>query len=355
MTKSFIMNYLKTLKPIITVVFISFLISCAGGGNKPKQAASTTAAEPKSATVEVNQEAQKLLKYLETSGDYVNSRSFPSLIKASAVLKELDGKIKIIDLRSKEEYAKGHIKGAVNVEFEKIPDYFTNVIKPFELDKIIMVCSSGQVSSYATSLLRLMGYGNVYALRWGMSGWNKDFAKETWLKEVSDKYEGKLELTENGRAPSTDFPQMNSGKSTGEEIMAARFNSLFAAGYADAFITADKVFGQPQGYYTINFERKDKYDAGHIPGAIRYKTNGTLGIVSEMKSIPTNRDVAVYCGTGHNSAFVAAYLRLFGYNAKAVLYGNNAFMHSKMLQDKKLLSWLPFTDNEIESFTYVKN
>ena len=349
------MRHLNRFVLIIWVIFISFLVSCSGGGNKQKQAASTAVAEPKSAMVEVNPEAQKLLKFLETSGDYVNSRSFPSLIKASAVYKELDGKIKIIDLRNKDEFARGHIKGAVNVEFSKIPDYFSNVIKPFELDKIVMVCSSGQISSYATSLLRLMGYGNVYALRWGMSGWNKDFAKDVWLKEVSDKYEGKLELTENERAPSTDFPQMNSGKSTGEEIMTARFNSLFAAGYADAFITADKIFEKPKEYYTINFERKDKYDAGHIPGAMRYKTNGTLGIISEMESIPTNREVAVYCGTGHNSAFVAAYLRLFGYNAKAVMYGNNAFMHSKMLQDKKLLSWLPFTENEIESFPYIKN
>jgi rhodanese-related sulfurtransferase len=229
------------------------------------------------------------------------------------------------------------------------------VIKPFEYDKIIIVCNSGQYSSYTTSLLRLMGYGNVYALRWGMSGWNKDFAKEAWLNAVSDKFAGKLELNENERATPSGFPKLNTGKTNGEEIMAARFNSLFAEGCSDAFITADKVFEQSNGFYTINFERKDKYDAGHIPGAVRYKTNGTLGIVAEMQSIPTDRDVAVYCGTGHNSGFVTAYLRLFGYKAKTVLYGNNAFMHSKMLQDKKLLSWLPFTENEIENYPYVKN
>ncbi|MDP3443032.1 MAG: rhodanese-like domain-containing protein, partial [Ignavibacteria bacterium] len=100
---------------------------------------------------------------------------------------------------------------------------------------------------------------------------------------------------------------------------------------------------------------KDKYDSGHIPGAVRYKTNGTLGIVSEMQSIPTDKEVAIYCGTGHNSAFVSAYLRLFGYNAKTILYGNNAFMHSKMLKDKALLSWLPYTEAEIENYAYVKN
>jgi rhodanese-related sulfurtransferase len=296
----------------------------------------------------------KLLKYLEESGDYVNGRNFPSLIKAAAVFKELEGNTKIIDLREPAAFAKGHIKGAVNVEFSKIPDFFSNAIKPFEFEKIVVVCNSGQYSSYVTSLLRLMGYGNVYAMRWGMSGWNKDFARDNWLKAVSDQFEGKLETAENERAILADFPKLNTAKTTGEEIMMARFNQLFAEGIAGAFITSEKVFEHSQDYYTINFERKDKYDAGHIPGAVRYKTNGTLGIVAEMQSIPTNREVAIYCGTGHNSGFVTAYLRLFGYNAKTVLYGNNAFMHSKMLKDKSLLSWLPFSESEIENFPYEK-
>lgn len=344
---------MRTIYQISTVVLLSVLISCSGG-NKPKPAESAVETDSKSATVELNDEAQKLLKYLEESGDYVNGRNFPSLIKASAVNQELAGNIKIIDIRTPEAFAKGHIKGAVNLEFSKVPDYFSNVIKPFEFDKIVMVCKSGQTSSYATSLLRLMGYGNVYAMRWGMSGWNKDFGSDSWGDAVSDKYEDKLETSENQRADLSDFPVMNTGKSTGEEILAERFNSLFAAGYADAFITADKVFEQPQNFYTVNFERKDKYDAGHIPGAVRYKTNGTLGIVAEMQSIPTDKEAAIYCGTGHNSAFVTAYLRLFGYNAKTVMYGNNAFMHSKMLKDKALLSWLPFTEAEVGNFPYVK-
>jgi rhodanese-related sulfurtransferase len=346
---------MKTINQIIVAIFLLFLVSCSGGGNKPKQAESIPSTDLKSATIEVNTEAQMLLKYLEESGDYVNGRNFPSLIKASAVYKELAGKTKIIDLRNPEAYAKGHIKGAVNVEFSKIPDYFTNAIKPFEFDKIVMICNLGQISSYTTSLLRLMGYGNVYAMRWGMSSWNKDFAKDSWLDAVSAKYEDKLETTENEKTALTDFPIMNTGKSTGEEILTSRFNSLFAAGYSDVFITADQVFEQPKSFYTINYERKDKYDSGHIPGAVRYKTNGTLGIVSEMESIPTGKEVAVYCGTGHNSGFVTAYLRLFGYNAKTVMYGNNAFMHDKMLKDKSLLSWLPFTEAEIGDYPYVKN
>ena len=349
------MNHLKTINQIIAVILVYFLVSCSGSGNKAKQTDKGSSVQAKSELVEVNPEAQKLLKYLEQTGDYVNSRNFPSLIKASAVYKELDGKIKLIDLRNPGAFARGHIKGAVNVEFTQIPDYFTNKIKPFEYDKIIVICYDGQISSYATSLLRLMGYGNVYALRWGMSSWNKDFANDSWFANVSSNFEDKLELTENERAILADMPVLNTGKLTGEEILTARFNSLFAAGTADVVTSAEEVFAQPKNYYTIDYDRKDKYDSGHIPGAIRYKPNGTLGIISEMGTIPVNKNVIVYCGTGHNSGFATAYLRLFGYNAKTLIYGNNSFMYNKMNADKTKLSWLPFTDAEISNFPYVKN
>lgn len=114
------------------------------------------------------------------------------------------------------------------------------------------------------------------------------------------------------------------------------------------------MFENPGNYYIINFERKDKYDAGHIPGAVRYKPNGTLGIIAEMQTIPANREIVVYCGTGHNSGFATAFLRLFGYNAKTLMYGNNAFMHQRMVSEKDQLSWLPFTEAEIKDFPLVK-
>ena len=74
----------------------------------------------------------------------------------------------------------------------------------------------------------------------------------------------------------------------------------------------------PQKYFVINLERKDKYDAGHIPGAVRYKPESTLGFPDMMATIPLDRTVVIYCGTGHNSAFATAFLRLFGYDASTL-------------------------------------
>jgi len=342
------------MKQIISIILsaaIFVLAGCSGGQKQPVPVDSTVikeAAKP----VEINSEAKLLLKYLAESGDYVNSREFPSLIGAEPAFKALGEKTLVIDIRQPEIYKKGHIKGAVNVEMPELPAYFSEKIKPFEYDKIILACYSGQSSSYATSLLRLMGYGNVFSLRLGMSGWNPKMDNK-WAAGISSKYEAKLDTTNFDKAPAGDFPQLNTGKTTGAEIFDARVNSLFSD-YDNAHIDADSVFANPGKYYIINYERKDKYDTGHIPGAVRYKPGGTLGIVTEMQTIPVDREVVVYCGTGHNSAFVTAYLRLFGYNAKTLRFGNNAFMHKKMVLEEPTMAWQPYKKGDTQNFPVVK-
>ena len=243
----------------------------------------------------------------------------------------------ILDLRSPELFSKGHIKGAVNKKFEELPEYFETGIRPFEFDKIILVCDDGQISSYTTSLLRMMGYGNVFAMRWGMSGWNKIYAQEGWLKGVSGKYEDLLEVKVNETPQPKGMPEIKTGLKTGKEIGDERFKKLFEDGTGDILITADEIFSNPEKYFIINLERKDKYDDGHIPGAVRYKPESTLGFSDMMATIPFDRTVVVYCGTGHNSGFATAFLRLFGYDARTLKYGNNSFMYDKMVKQKKCI------------------
>jgi rhodanese-related sulfurtransferase len=345
------MKQLKTIYRFAAVVVISIFFSCSGGPKKSEQA-EVTNQKAVTKPVEINAEARLLVDYLVESGDYVNSREFPSLIGADATLEALSGKTLVIDMRKPEVFTKGHIKGAVNVEISGLTDYFASKIKPFEYDKIILACNSGQSSSYSTSLLRLMGYGNVYSLRWGMSGWSPKMENK-WLDNISSDYETQLDTTDTPKAAPGDFPVMNTGKTTGAEIMDQRIQTLFTE-YENATVSADTVFSHPEKYYIINYERKDKYDAGHVPGAIRYKPGGTLGIIAEMQTIPADKQVVVYCGTGHNSAFVTAYLRLFGYNAKTLRFGNNGFMHDKMVREEQTMAWQPYTEKDTKDYEVVK-
>ena len=150
------------------------------------------------------------------------------------------------------------------------------------------------------------------------------------------------------------MPELKTGLSIGTEIGTARFKKIFEEGTGNIFITSDEVFSNPQKYYIINLDRKDKYEDGHIPGAVRYKPEGTLGFTNEMGSIPADKPVVVYCGTGHNSGFATAYLRLFGYDAHTLRYGNNSFMYDKMIRQRTALSWLPFTSEDVNNFEVVK-
>jgi rhodanese-related sulfurtransferase len=338
-----------------SILIILAFSGCSGKKSENKQTVNTQTpvTEVKKAVV-IGKETSLLLKDLQENGDYVNSQVFPSLIKASKVQESLGNNILVVDIRPSKLFSEGHIKGAVNKKFEELPSYFETGIKPFKYDKIIIVSEDGQVSSYTTCLLRLMGYGNVYSMRWGMSAWNNNYAQEGWLKDVSGKYETNLETKINERPVATAMPELKTGMTTGAEIGSARFKKIFEEGTAGILTTADEVFANPQKYFIINLERKDKYEDGHIPGAIRYKPEGTLGFPEEMGSIPFDRTVVVYCGTGHNSGFATAYLRLFGYDARTLKCGNNSFMYDKMVKQRTALSWLPFTKEDVNDFDVVK-
>ena len=166
----------------------------------------------------------------------------------------------------------------------------------------------------------------------------------------SGEFETQLETKNNEKPNIGSFPDIATNKTTGEEVLQARIKQLFELGTKEAMLSADTVFKDPSNYFIVNYDRRDKYEAGHIPGAIRYKPKGTLGIEKEMATFPVNKDIVIYCGTGHNSGFVTAYLRLFGYNAHTLIYGNNSFMHDKMISEKEKLSCLPFTESLIKNY-----
>ncbi len=330
-----------------------FLATCKQQADRQQSGSGEVETSAAPAITAFDGAAGMLLDQLRKQGDYVNSRQFPSMIKPATLYEELDGNNHIIDLRNNEDFKKGHIEGAVNIGMEAVLNHFENEIIPFQYDKIILVSQSGHISAYTTNLLRLLGYGNVYSLRWGMSGWNTKFAEDFWLKKVSSDYQDQVETGDNPQPEIYSQPALQSSDTSGEELLRDRVAELLSAGPEGIFINAPEVFRNSNDYFIINFERRDKYESGHIPGAMRYKPQGTLGIPSVMSSIPADRPVVVYCGTGQNSAFATAYLRLFGYNARSLEYGNNEFMHQKMMDEMSTLSWHPFTDEDSFDYPYV--
>lgn len=78
----------------------------------------------------------------------------------------------ILDVRTPEEYAGGHIEGARNIDWNA--GNFKDAVGDIDKNKPVMVyCLGGGRSAEATKTLRDAGFKQVYELQGGMMAWRK--------------------------------------------------------------------------------------------------------------------------------------------------------------------------------------
>lgn len=82
----------------------------------------------------------------------------------------------IVDVRTKEEYDAGHIKGAINIPNEEIKDTKPEQIS--DINALILIyCRSGNRSAEAAQKLVKMGYNNLYDFG-GINDWPYEVVTE---------------------------------------------------------------------------------------------------------------------------------------------------------------------------------
>ncbi len=297
-------------------------------------------------------EFEVLTAYLEKNGNFINSKTVPAMIKTKEVFENTNNeKYKIIDTRPADLYNEGHIVNAVNVPIKNMLNYFEGDIDPYSYEKIVLVCKSGQSASYATGIMRLMGYENVYAMKSGMSSWGKKFAKDYWIKNISDAYAEKLEIVSNDKPAKGKHPILKTGKTKAEDILRERAQKALNTSYKSLLVKAPALFENPANYYIVNYWPEAKYNAGHIPSAVQYTPKKSLATTTDLYTLPTDKEIVVYCYTGQHAGFVTAYLNMLGYNAKALAYGANSFMNTEMLNKED--DWHAFSTKKIGNYKVV--
>lgn len=81
-----------------------------------------------------------------------------------------DGDVRVLDVRTPEEYAEGHVAGATLIDFYA-PDFADRIA---ELDReatYVVYCRSGNRSGQATALMAQQGFASVNDVDGGVVAW----------------------------------------------------------------------------------------------------------------------------------------------------------------------------------------
>lgn len=76
----------------------------------------------------------------------------------------------VIDLRSNESFARGHIVNAKNIPYDELEAH-TEKIEKFKNKPVVAVCDAGITSTKAVATLRNAGFVSAYGLKGGMNAW----------------------------------------------------------------------------------------------------------------------------------------------------------------------------------------
>lgn len=123
------------------------------------------------AQMKVNQSAKPSSPFV-VSGAQTKApgEQFPRISMEDAVKLHKEGKAVFIDVRSNEQFTKGHIKGALSIPGSQIVGRFKEV-PPGKTVITYCACSAEQSSGRAAQQLIGHGVKNVFALKGGWASW----------------------------------------------------------------------------------------------------------------------------------------------------------------------------------------
>ena len=321
----------------------------------------------------------KILHYIESNGDHLNSSQFPALINAEDLFNNSTN-FTIIDVRSSEEFSRGHIPEAVNVSNNNLFDF----IIERRNEQIVLVSASGQSAAYFTALMRSYGVENIFALKFGMASWNLDFA-DVWLDALRNLVINNFTNLLYEKEELQELPIINEsyeGLST-QEIVERRIRDLILVGFTeelsnedasfftrntiayDAIAEAYDAIEGEQSKYMICFGNGGLYysgrqgdlgNPGHPVGTTWYNSDPPpqLKSINFLQTLPTDKTIIIYSFGGHTSAMATAHLGLLGYNVRSVLFGAHNIFYNRLVSTLSFTN-LIFTNNSLNNFDYIKD
>jgi rhodanese-related sulfurtransferase len=296
-------NLLISLLLLLALAITPLLTGCGGDEEEPEPSTSTT--EPTTTETEVDE----FDVVQDAVSDYMTHRA-GNMKAADLQMSIAEGNAPyIVSLRSAEDYAKGHIPGAVNMKFS---DIFTLP----EDEEILVYCYTGQSGSFAAATLGVLGY-DVQNLRHGMASWTDD--PEVYVKRFDPATsQGNYDVETTPNTPGTySYPTLENTTSSDEAAIILAAAKTVTPQYITAADLNMKI-AEGDDMTILSVRSAEQYAKGHIPGAINI---GMDDLISNLNKLDPDEPVYVYCYTGHNAGQATAVLQMLGYDAYSLSSG----------------------------------
>jgi len=319
----------KFLSYLFIVMFVPtlFLTSCKDKNDDPV----------------VNGTYTDLQTYMSANGmdlpDLLSSWVIDPKPVADGGIVEADGTIPsyyVFDIRGEADFAKGHVKGAMNVA---LADVITKANEVGKDKPILVFCYTGQTAGRAVMALRLSGFSDAKVAKFGFSAWTDLSEFDSWSSKIGNIADGNPNWNTNASAtlPTELYPTWTSTSTDGATILAERVQvMLTTSGWS---VSGADVLAAPADYSIYNYWGETDYLAlGHFAGAYQYSP---ISFANVNALNPDNSNL-IYCYTGQTSSITTAWFNVLGYNVKSISFGVNGLKYDALVAAEKAHWHFPY-------------
>jgi len=292
---------LKKLLVILLCVLMATMSFTACGGNE--EAAAPVEETP--VVEEINVVEEAALAYFS---------NFPAdrhMIAPADFFAKIDAgeEMFVIDIRTGEDYGKGHIKGAVSLPFGNESIAQNLEIIPDDVP-VYVYCYTGQTASQTTAVLSAAGKPATNV----QSGFVRGISVEPNFENYLD--------TEAVALPNDTYAVDADLKAAVAEYFAT------VASYAGTPTEAQNmkvetvkeiVDSESDEYVIVSVRKAEDYALGHVKGAVNIPFGA--GMQDALTELPKDKKIIVYCYTGQTASQTVGILRLLGYEAYNMQFG----------------------------------